>query len=91
MLIFTTTILLVLTSLVTSNPISTRQNPTIVTSIFQPETLAAIDLFTAGYGVSGIVAYTSPKGDGLLTFGNRSVAGDPITPDVRLSPPLQRR
>jgi hypothetical protein len=91
MLILTTTILLGLTSLVTSNPIQIRQNPTDATSIFKPETLAGIDLLTAGYGVSGIVAYTSPKGDGVLTFGNRSVAGDPITPDVRLSPSLQRR
>jgi hypothetical protein len=91
MLILTTTILLGLTSLVASKPISIRQNPTDATSIFKPETIAAIDLYTAGYGVSGIVAYTSPKGDGVLTFGNRSVAGDPITPDVRPSPPVQRR
>jgi hypothetical protein len=90
MIFLTITILLGLTSSVTSNPIQIRQNPSDTTSIFKPETLAAIDLLTAGYGLSGI-AYTSPKGDGVLTFGNRSVAGDPITPDVRLSPSLQRR
>jgi hypothetical protein len=85
MLILTTSILLGLTSLVTSNPVQIRQDPSNVTSIFKPETLAGVDLYTAGYGVSGIVAYTSPKGDGVLTFGNRSVAGNPITPDVRPS------
>lgn len=89
MLILTTSILLGLTSLVASNPIQIRQNPPDARSIFKPETLATIDLYTAGLGVSGIVAYTSPKGDGVLTFGNRSVAGDPVTPDVRLSSPLQ--
>jgi hypothetical protein len=91
MLILTTSILLGLTSLVASNPIQIRQSPTDARSIFKPETLATIDLYTAGLGVSGIVAYTSPKGDGVLTFGNRSVAGDPVTPDVRPSSPFQRR
>jgi hypothetical protein len=91
MLILTTSILLGLTSLVASNPIEIRQEPTDARSIFKPETLATIDLYTAGLGVGGIVAYTSPKGDGVLTFGNRSVAGDPVTPDVRPSTPLQRR
>lgn len=82
----TTSFILGLASLVTSLPVfqvGSNGTTTEATSIFKPETLAAIDAITEIGGINGgIVAYTSPKGDGVLTFGNRTVAGDPITPDV---------
>lgn len=85
-----TSLILGLASLVTSLPVFQvgPNGTTEPTSIFKPETLAAIEAITEIGGINGgIVAYTSPKGDGVLTFGNRSVAGDPITPDVSHSYP----
>jgi hypothetical protein len=87
MFVLATTILVLgLAGLVIPSPIlQARQNETTTdpSSIFKPDTLAAINAITELGGVDGgIVAYTSPKGDGVLTFGNRSEAGDPITPDV---------
>ena len=91
----TTSFILGLASLVTSLPVFQvgPNGTTYATSIFKPETLAAIEAVTELGGINGgIVAYASPKGDGVLTFGNRSVAGDPITPDVSHSyPHLIRR
>ncbi|KAH6879929.1 beta-lactamase/transpeptidase-like protein [Coprinopsis sp. MPI-PUGE-AT-0042] len=47
-------------------------------AIFKPETL---ELAFPG----AIIAFTSPKGDGVLTFGNRTVGGDPITSDTHFA------
>ena len=85
-----TSLILGLASLVTSLPVFQvgPNGTTEPTSIFKPETLAAIEAVTELGGINGgIVAYTSPKGDGVLTFGNRTVAGDPVTPDVSHSYP----
>jgi hypothetical protein len=89
MLFLTTTILVfgLVISVIASPILAPRQNETTTTtdpaSIFKPDTLTAIQAITRSGGISGgIVAYTSPKGDGVLTFGNQSVAGDPITHDV---------
>lgn len=81
------TLYLALASLVTSSPIlHVRDDGTSASdplAIFKPETLLLIDTLTEAITLpGGIIAYTSPKGDGVLTFGNRSVAGDPVTPDV---------
>jgi len=69
---------------VAPSPIPQGQNDS--ASIFKPETLAAVETITTLAGVNGIIAYASPKGDGVLTYGNRSVQGDPITPDVSCYP-----
>lgn len=64
---------------------ATQSNSTETTTdvVLKPETLAVIQATVDALGIDGaIVAYTSPKGDGLLTFGNKSVDGDSITPDV---------
>jgi hypothetical protein len=84
------TLILTLTSLVASSPLLPARQDVIAPdprAIFKPETLALIDTLAKGIGrPGGIVAYTSPKGDGVLTFGNRSDTGEPVTPDVRLIP-----
>jgi hypothetical protein len=82
-----TTLYLTLASLVTSSPIlHVRDDSTSASdprAIFKPDTLLLIDTLTEAITLpGGIIAYTSPKGDGVLTFGNRSVAGEPVTPDV---------
>ena len=62
-----------------------RQAPANASAILQPQTLAAIQNITTTMGIpGGIIAISSPKGDGVLTFGNRTVEGDPVTPDVSL-------
>lgn len=53
-------------------------------SILKPETVTLLETVASGLGLPGVViAYTSPKGDGVFTFGNRSAEGDPIDSDVR--------
>ncbi|KAH6908171.1 beta-lactamase/transpeptidase-like protein [Coprinopsis sp. MPI-PUGE-AT-0042] len=55
-------------------------------AIFKPETLELVQNTTSALGIPGaIIAFTSPKGDGVLTFGNRTVGGDPITPDTHFA------
>lgn len=57
-------------------------------SILKPETIALLETTALTFGLPGaIVAYTSPKGDGVWTFGNRSVEGDAVTADVSLVSP----
>jgi hypothetical protein len=87
MLLSAFTLFFRLASLVTSSPLlHIRNNGTDASdprAIFKPETLLLIDTLTEAITLpGGIIAYTSPKGDGVLTFGNRSVAGEPVTPDV---------
>jgi hypothetical protein len=90
MILSTTSLFLSLASWVISSPVVIRQDDpsnNTAQSIFKPETLAAVEAATTALGINGgIIAYTSPKGDGVLTFGNRSAAGDPVTPDVSLPP-----
>jgi hypothetical protein len=51
--------------------------------VLRPETVATIKIVTESIGIPGaIVAFTSPRGDAVLTFGNRTVDGDPVTPQV---------
>lgn len=84
------TLVLTLTSLVASSPLLPARLDVIAPdprAIFKPETLALIDSLTKGIGLpGGIVAYTSPQGNGVLAFGNRSDNGEAVTPDVRLIP-----
>ncbi|KAH6915683.1 beta-lactamase/transpeptidase-like protein [Coprinopsis sp. MPI-PUGE-AT-0042] len=54
--------------------------------VLKPETVAFIRLATETLGIPGaMVAFTSPKGDGVLTFGNRTVDGDPVTPQTHFA------
>jgi len=84
------TVLLTLTSQVAASSLLPPRQDVIgphPRAIFKPETLALLDTITHGIGLpGGIVAYTSPKGDGVLTFGNRSDTGEQVTPDARLIP-----
>lgn len=76
------------TTLSSASPLlRSRQDDTNATttsdSVLKPETLAIVQATFDAIGLNGaVVAYTSPKGDGVLTLGNKSVDGDAITPDV---------
>ncbi|KAH6915682.1 beta-lactamase/transpeptidase-like protein [Coprinopsis sp. MPI-PUGE-AT-0042] len=63
------------------SPPSRPPNP-----VLKPETIALIRNVTDTLGIPGaMVAFTSPKGDGVLTFGNRTVDGDPVTPQTHFA------
>ena len=52
-------------------------------SILKPETVELLETVAQLIGLpSAAVAYTSPKGDGVWTYGNRSVEGDALDADV---------
>ena len=70
-----------LISLVGSTPIDTATSrASSPNQVLKPETIALINNVTETLGIPGaIVAFTSPKGDGVLTFGNRTISGDPVT------------
>jgi hypothetical protein len=77
-----------LISFVASSPVFTsigrRDNTSVAPKdIFNPETLELVRNTTAALGIpGGIIAFTSPKGDGVLTFGNRTWDDEPVTPEV---------
>lgn len=74
-----------LVSLAVSSPIDNAAK-TGSSSVLKPETLAHIQNITETLGIpGGFVAFTSPKGDGVLTFGNRTVNGDPVTPTTHFA------
>ncbi|KAH6912902.1 beta-lactamase/transpeptidase-like protein [Coprinopsis sp. MPI-PUGE-AT-0042] len=77
-----------LISLFAASPIDV-ENPTPsgpFSPVLKPETLEIIKNVTTTLGLPGaIVAFTSSKGDGVLTFGNRTVDGDPVSPNAHFA------
>ncbi|KAH6880293.1 beta-lactamase/transpeptidase-like protein [Coprinopsis sp. MPI-PUGE-AT-0042] len=54
--------------------------------VLKPETVSHIRDVAEFLGIPGaLVAFTSPKGEGVLTFGNRTIDGDPVTPKTHFA------